>query len=285
VISRRGFIQGAVAATALLALPDPFRLLGGKSVSSINSVIWVPFENHNLAAVKKSAPYLMSVAKTGAQATNFTCSGIHPSLPNYMNLFLGKLPSFGKVDCNPCTDSSQNLIDLLETAGVSWGFFCEGLASTKPPMDYNVPFPSSAAGAYDNHHVPVVHLSNVMGNPTWKAKIQDLSKLDLANLPRFTVIVPNVLHDAHNGTIQQADAWAKANVPAYIAAADLVILWFDEGKGPLYLAFAGKAAKAGAVSSVAYGNTNLLKTLESIFGLGSLGTGDVKAAPMSDLLA
>lgn len=254
-------------------------------MSSINSVIWVPFENHNLAAVKKSAPYLMSVAKTGAQATNFTCNSIHPSLPNYMNLFLGKLPSFGKVDCDTCTDSSANLIDLLETAGVSWGFFCEGLASTKPPMDYNAKFPSSAAGEYDNHHVPVVHLGNVMGNPTRRAKIQDLSMLDLANLPRFTVIVPNVLHDMHSAPIPQGDAWAKANLPAYIAAADLVILWFDEGKGPLYLVFAGKGAKAGAVSNVPYGNTNLLKTLEGIFGLGSLGTGDVKAAAMSDLLA
>jgi phosphatidylinositol-3-phosphatase len=251
---------------------------------SINTVIWVPFENHDLAQVK-SASYLMSLAKSGAQATNFTCESIHPSLPNYMHLFLGKLPSFGTVDCNGCMDSSQSLIDLLETAGVSWGFFCEGLESTKPPMDYNVTFRSAAAGEYDNHHVPVVHLSNVMNNPARKAKIQDLSKLDLTNLPRFTAIVPNVKHEMHSGTVAAGDAWAKANIPAYIAAADLVIVWFDEGKGPLYLVFAGKGAKAGATSNVPYGNANLLVTLEDIFGLGRLGTEDAKAAAMTELLA
>lgn len=252
---------------------------------TINKVIFVPFENHDLAAIKAGAPYLMSVAKAGAQCANFTCSGIHPSLPNYMNLFMGKLPSFGKVDCNPCMDTSKNLIDLLEAKSLDWRFFCEGLDSTKPPMDYNAIFPSSAAGEYDNHHVPVVHLTNVMTNPTRKAKIQDLTKLDLANLTPFTVVVPNVKHEMHSGTVAAGDAWAKANLPAYIAAADLTVIWFDEGKGPLYVAFAGPGAKAGVTSIISYGNTNLLKTFEGIFSLGSLGTGDVKAAAMTDMLA
>ena len=182
---------------------------------------------------------------------------------------------------------AKSLWDLVEAAGLTVECYAEGLASTKPPFDYNATFPSSAAGNYDNHHVWPVHYSLIMNNAARKAKIKDLSALSVAALPDLTILVPNVLHDAHSGSNQlpSADAWAQANFPALIAAADLVINWWDEGKGPLFLAFMGKLAKAGASSSVAYGNHDLLATVEHVMGLGSLGTGDKTAKVMSDMLA
>ena len=252
-----------------------------------HKIVLIPYENHNLAAVEAGAPNLMKFAAAGALATNFTCSingtPIHPSLPNYMQRSGGANPFPGQ-DCDTCSASTKSLWDLVEAAGLAIEVFCEGLASTNPAYDYNAVFPSSAAKLYDNHHVWPVHYKLVMGNAARKAKIKDLSAFSPSALPDYCEVVPNVAHEMHSGSVAAGDAWAQANFPPIIAAADLTICWFDEGKGPLYVAFYGRLAKPGVRSNVAYGNNDLLATLEHLLGLGSLGTGDKSGKVMSDML-
>src|SRR5207244_617627 len=50
-------------------------------------------------------------------------------------------------------------------------------------------------------------------------------------------IVPDLLHDAHDGTLAQADAWLQANIPALLNSPDfntpgggMLIITFDEAE-------------------------------------------------------
>ena len=58
---------------------------------------------------------------------------------------------------------------------------------------------------------------------------------DLGNdqLPVFSFIVPNLLHDAHDGSLQQADTWLQQNIAPLISSVTfqkdgLLIIVFDE---------------------------------------------------------
>ena len=249
------------------------------------TVVRIPYENHNLAAIEAGAPHLMAFAAAGALATNFT-SPLHPSLPNYMDFSGGGNPNGITSDCDPCMVGAKSLWDAVEAAGQTIECYAKSLASTKPPYDYNGVYPGAAVGPYDNHHVWPVHYSLIMGNATRKAKIKDLSALSLSALPNYTELVPNTQHEMHGpvpgggNVIAAGDAWAQANFPAIIAAADLTICWFDEGKGPLYVAFYGKLAKPGVRSNVAYTNADLCATVCHVLGIPIFGSGTV----MTDML-
>jgi acid phosphatase len=59
---------------------------------------------------------------------------------------------------------------------------------------------------------------------------------DVANnsLPQYSFIAPNLLNDAHDGSLAQADAWLQINIAPLIAspafqASGLLIITFDEG--------------------------------------------------------
>jgi hypothetical protein len=160
-----------------------------------------------------------------------------------------------------------------------------------PPMSYNVEFPSGNAKEFDTHHLPWAHYTDVMTDPARKAKLEDLSKLDLATLDGFVYIQPNVLHEMHSASVADGDKWASGFYPPLLAALAasgkkyIVMSWTDEGKDGLYFALNGNGAKQGVVSNVAYTNDDVLRTIEYLLGLGSLGTGDAKGKVMSDLLA
>jgi acid phosphatase len=60
---------------------------------------------------------------------------------------------------------------------------------------------------------------------------------DLANnmLPQYSFVAPNLVDDAHDGTLAQADAWLQTNIAPLIAnpafqASGLLIITFDEGE-------------------------------------------------------
>ena len=60
--------------------------------------------------------------------------------------------------------------------------------------------------------------------------------IDLANnaLPQYSFIVPNIMDDAHTGSLAQADSWLQSNIAPLLASpafqsSGLLIITFDEG--------------------------------------------------------
>src|SRR5439155_953745 len=83
----------------------------------------------------------------------------------------------------------------------------------------------SALAAVNKSYNDVYNSSGVLVNTAaWPT--------DYSQLPTVSLVVPDQLHDMHNGTIAQADTWLKSNLDAYVqwtyAHNSLFILTWDE---------------------------------------------------------
>lgn len=253
-------------------------------------------ENHGYDGLwgSSSAPYINSLGAQYARATNYHAQ-IHPSLPNYLQLFAGSNDSI-TTDCLPsssCHMSAPNLGDSLDAKGLSWKAYLEAM----PASCY-----LAQAGTYAPRHNPLVYFDDIRSAPLrcaahdvlFSALPTDL--LTAATTPNFALIIPDLCHDMHDCSITQGDDWLKANLPPILGSpactADtcLLVLTWDEDDhkqaNHVLTIFAGSAARTGAAtSSVAYTHYSLLRTVEEIFGLPALTANDASALPMLDLLA
>jgi hypothetical protein len=238
------------------------------------------------------APYLNRLARQNALATRYY--GIsHPSLPNYVALTGGSRFEITS-DCSTCDTSATNLVGQLESAGISWKAYFEGLTSSLRP--------GPITAAYNPHYNPFVYYDSVRGNSSLASRVVGFGQLgqDLrsGSLPRFSWIAPGVLHDGHNGSLRQADAYAARLVPEVLHAlgpGGVLYLTWDEGAaadragvagtpggGHVVLIAAGGGARHGVTSSVPANHYALLRTIEHRFGLPALGQA---AAPTTPVLS
>ena len=68
----------------------------------------------------------------------------------------------------------------------------------------------------------------------------------------------------------------------------LLIVTFDEGRGwrhgnHIYTVVHGERVIPGSVSDDRYDHYSLLRTIEEVLGLGTLGQGDSKASPITGI--
>lgn len=185
-------------------------------------------ENHSYSQVvgNPAMPYLNSLAKTYALATNYYAD-THPSIGNYFELTTGQVITnndnyTGKV-------SADNLVRHLITAGKTWKSYAESL----PYVGYI----GGNTGYYMKHHNPFAYFNDVVDSSTEKDRLVPFTQFskDLANhqLPAFSFVAPNIMHDAHNGTLGQADTWLKDNIAPLLANSEfktngILIIVFDE---------------------------------------------------------
>jgi acid phosphatase len=122
---------------------------------------------------------------------------------------------------------------------------------------------------------------------------------DLANnaLPNFSLIVPNLNDDAHDGTLTQADNWLKNNlvVPLlntamFKAGGDgILIVVFDEsvtsdtahGGGHVAAVVIGPKVKPGSKPTTLYQHQNALRTIMQALGLKTYPGTASSAQPMT----
>jgi acid phosphatase len=120
---------------------------------------------------------------------------------------------------------------------------------------------------------------------------------DLANgeLPTFSYIVPNVLDDAHDGTLAQADLWLKQNIQPLLASATfqkdgLLIITFDEaedsdtthGGGHIATLIVSPKGKTGFQSQTLYQHQSTLRLILSALGDSNFPGASAAAAPMDE---
>src|SRR5262249_20282629 len=102
-------------------------------------------------------------------------------------------------------------------------------------------------------------------------------------------VVPNLDNDMHNGTVQQADAWLKANLDAYIKWApahnSVFIVTWDEDDGSSDNHIATIFGGANVVAST-YGETinhyTVLRTIEEMYALNHAGE-SANQSPILDI--
>jgi acid phosphatase len=252
-------------------------------------VFLVVEENHSLKDVigNTSMPYLNSLANKYGLALQYYAN-THPSIGNYFMMTTGQIITNNDAFCGRV--SNDNIVRHLITAGKTWKSYAESL----PSQGYT----GCNTGLYLKRHNPFSYFTDVVnsGEKLNLVPFAEFSK-DLANnrLPEYSFIVPNVLDDAHNGTLAQADSWLKKNIGPLIASAlfkknGILIIVFDEaetsdrqgGGGHVAALIIGPKVLSGHRSSVHYQHQNTLKTLMQALGLTSFPGAAAKASGMRD---
>jgi acid phosphatase len=246
-------------------------------------------ENHSYSSVigNSAMPYLNSLASKYGLATQYYAN-THPSIGNYFMLTAGQTITNNDSQCSTLTQ--DNIVRHLLTAGKTWKAYAESLPS--------IGYTGCSGYPYAKKHNPLAYFSDV-ANSSEKNNLVPFTKFgsDLTNhtLPQFSFIVPNLLHDAHDGSLATADSWLKTNIAPLIASptfqnGGLLIIVFDEsldtdtahGGGHVATVVIGPKVKAGHKSTTMYQHQNVLKTAMKALGLSSFPGSASGAAAMTD---
>jgi phosphatidylinositol-3-phosphatase len=198
----------------------------------VNHVFIVMEENHSYSDVigNPQMPYLNSLAQTYSMAKGYYAD-THPSIGNYFMLTTGQIIT--NDDGYMGTVTVDNVVRELLAAGKTWEEYSESI----PYRGYY----GGDQGEYAERHNPLSYMSDVRNDPAQQQNLVPFTQLatDIANhsLPNYGFIVPNLVHDAHDGTLAQADAWLQANIAPLLASPDfntpgggLLIITFDESE-------------------------------------------------------
>ena len=233
-------------------------------------VVVVVEENHSQKTVIGSvdAPYITSLAQQGALLTDYLAL-THPSQPNYIGLFSGSTQGVYDNRIPLRRFTAPSLGGQLVAAGFDFGGYSED-------MPYTGFFRPSYRG-YHRRHNPWINFADVPPTDNMPfARFPQPGSYD--DLPDVSFVVPNLLHDMHDGTIRQGDDWLRAKLDPYVQWAkshnSLLVVTFDEddyydsNRVPTIIVGAG--VSPGSYSQP-LSHYSLLRTLEEMYGLPLLG--------------
>ena len=261
--------QSSAPATAVGAVPKPAH------------VVVVIEENHPYDQIIGSgdAPYLNSLAGQGA---SFTASYAvaHPSEPNYLALFSGSTQGLTDDSC-PHTFTGPTLGSELLGAGLTFAGYSESLPATG--------WTGCSAGDYARKHNPWVDFADIPASANRTFDAFPSSAAGFAALPTLSIVVPNLQHDMHDGTVQQGDDWLRAHLSGYADWARthdslLVVTWDEDDNGPdnhIPTLVVGAGVKQGRYGEL-LDHYRVLRTLEAAYGLTPVGE-SAQRAPVTDI--
>jgi hypothetical protein len=258
------------------------------------AVIVMENEDYGNVIGSPAAPFITALARRYALARDMYAVS-HPSLPNYLALTGGS--TFGiSSDCTDCVVRGAGLANQLQSAGISWKAYMEGL----PRPCFNGP----GAGEYAKKHDPFVYYTAVVDHAAICAHVVPLSQLSRdersRTLPRFIWITPNLCHDMHDCGVSTGDRFLAGFVPGLLRALGprgLLFLTWDEGLsdsgccrvasgGHVAAIVAGPEARPGARLNTPADDYSLLQTVEDLLGLARLRAAACRCTPsLKPLLA
>ena len=280
-----------------------FRSASAQNVPKSSHVWLITEENHSYEDVVGSSqmPYYNQLLKQYGLATQFYANQ-HTSLPALMWFVAG-----ASVEPNNQTTSCQhgndNIVRELLQHGYSWRSYQENL----PYAGYQGLF-GGPNNSYARRHNPLVDFTDVCpgtgqdkNSVPYSQMAQDFAQGDPVN---YVYITPSMDEDAHNGSLQAADQWLQAHVPAILARPEfmpggdglLFVVW-DEGTltdyrcssnvqqgcgGRTATLIIGPQVKPDYKSAVTYHNENVLKTVCVAMGISTCPGAAQNAAPMAD---
>ena len=282
-------MRRAALLALLLILPiDCVRSVTGPAAEferpSVDRVLIVVLENENDENALEQ-PFLKRLAARGAYFTAFSAI-THPSQPNYIAMTAGD--AHGVVDDANVDLEARHLGDLLEEKGLDWKVYAEGYPGGCR-LDERI-------GPYVRKHVPFLSFKSVQRDPARCAKIVNASELfdDIAagTLPEYALYIPDKNNDGHDTDVAFASSWLEAtwgrllDDPRFMRGT-LFVVTFDESKrrggNRIYTAFYGDSVIPGSVSEQPWDHYSLLRTIEELFQLGTLGLNDRSARPISGI--
>jgi phosphatidylinositol-3-phosphatase len=242
-----------------------------------------------------NAPYINSLANAGVKIGSMFAE-VHPSQPNYIHLFSGDNqgitsdslpPNFSTVPTASYPFRTPNMAAELIAAGFSFAGYSEELesAGTNDWADYDPHSDTHPGIYYRRKHVPWVN---------WVAKVSPIPAnqlpaslnvcftnfpTDYSTLPTVSFVIPNQLHDMHDGSRKQGDDWLRDNLDAYAQWAktnnSLLIITWDEDDfdniNQIPTILYGAGLRDGSTIGGTWTHHNLLRTIEAMYGTTHAG--------------
>jgi phospholipase C len=241
-------------------------------------VVLVVEENHSFDAVitKGGMPYLKALAEKYTLLTN-SYGNHHPSIGNYFTMTTGQAISTN--DSYGGVVREENLISQLVAANKTWKLYGDGL----PQQGYV----GGNQRPYVKKHFPAAYFANVREDEKQRMNLVPAEQFaaDLRNneLPDFSMVVPNLDHDAHDGSLREADNWLQSHIAPLLENPDfqkdgILIITFDEsfksdpdhGGGHITTVVIGPQVKEHFIDTTFYQHESLFATLEEALGLPRL---------------
>jgi phosphatidylinositol-3-phosphatase len=172
---------------------------------AITKVLTFIVENHSLRQMKTSMPYVFRLAREYAYADHYRAIA-HPSLPNYLAMASGG--THGVTDDGAPSEhplNGQTVFDQALALGQTATIYADSMtrrcqldssghyAVKHNPWAYFV----DGRDACGRHDVPVRRLA---------------ADSEKGRLPNAGMVIPDLVHDAHDASLGTADAWLKRQI-------------------------------------------------------------------------
>lgn len=278
------------------ALPEVQQMAASlKGNHHFDHYVQIVLENEDAINVQQ-VPYMDSLGKRGVLFENYYAVA-HPSYPNYLAMIAGHtfIDDDERARPDPIAykrsqaGDAQMLIDAptladgLEAQHTSWNAFAEDYPVTDQyPKGCNF---QSQSGLYARKHFPFLSFKQFHDHPELCSHIRNLKWFRADSLAGYTFIAPNLVHDGHDAPLSTAVKWLKGFIDPLLANpgvmdSTLIVVTFDEAASTasqsvlgsskpnvVYTIFLGNMVNTGTRSNVPYNHFNLLRTIESNFGL------------------
>jgi hypothetical protein len=253
-------------------------------------------------------PYMAGLANSYTITSQYL--GVsHFSEADYLALMGGDTFGCGNTGCPPV--SNQNLVDRLESAGLTWkGYMEDQNVASGCDTTYHEP--------YTPEHNPFDGFTDILNNPSRCAKVELanpsscsmtdctlVNDLNSVSAPNFMWLTPNNCDNMHGfsgicpTSVPMGDNYLSGLVPnilsstAFKTQRSALFVVFDEGNGYcpgpypstedcVYASWIGPEAKNNLASGNLYNHYSWTKTIEANWNLASLTNNDANAKPMSE---
>ena len=258
-------------------------------VASVKRVFVVILENTD-ASVAESLPFVAQLAARGAVLRNDRCLG-HPSQPNYLALVSGSAQ--GITGSASVSIDAPHVGDLVERRGLNWKIYAERFPGGCYLGDT---FGTIPEGQYVRRHVPFLSFIDVQQNlARCIAHVVNARNFDddlvAGTLPALSIYVPDNQHNGHDSTPPLADSWLESRFgpliddPRFMDGTLFIVTYDESASADLRVTtvLVGSMVRAGVSAFEPYDHYDLLRTLENLLGLGTLGRSDATARPITGI--
>ncbi|MGN6608647.1 MAG: alkaline phosphatase family protein [Jatrophihabitans sp.] len=238
-------------------------------------------ENHSCQDAARAMPFLSGLGRTSGGArvscANWSSFG-HGSLHAYIDLATGADQGIS-TDGPPGTTrgfDGPTVFDQAIHAGATAKIYAESMPSNCAPDNTALyvarhnPWPYGRNPTVRAH----CHRDDVpLGTTAGGALVHDIRSGDL---PDDGLIVPNLQHDAHNGSLAESDAWLRAWIPIIERGTDFetgrltVVITWDEpdltepGSNPVETVILNKALTGQIIGGKTYTLFSLTRWYEDV---------------------
>lgn len=255
----------------------------------------IVLENEDAGKVT-AVPYMDSLAHRGVFLRNYYAVA-HPSYPNYLALIAGKtfIGDNQPIRPDPVAYSRQDLgdaqlqinattvVDALEAQKLTWDAFAEDYPdTTQAPISCDF---RRGQGLYSRKHFPFLSFIGFHTHRERCAHVRNLKWFRPDSLAAYTFIAPNLIHDGHDAPLSSAVVWVRKFLEPVLSdsvamKSTVIVVTFDEASSTfrqsltrswapniVYTVMLGPVVQAGTTSDVTYSHFNMLRTVETNFGL------------------